>query len=145
MYGSITQILITAFVEQNVFPKNDRWVRTRWMIHGFLMLLVSWFVFPGISSQAATVTFWTMIPAIYYMAGKIPNSTPLGSRYAEACLGFKRFLTVTEIMRLKTTDHPSLPPETISRMLPYAIALGIEQDWQKAIPYFAISLPNPLS
>ena len=143
MHGSIEQILITDFVATNIFQKDDRYIRARWLIHGYLMLLVSWYLLSGVSPMMGTITFWTMVPTIFCMAWQMPNRTSLGSKYVEACLGFKRFLEVTEVMRLQTTDHPKLSPEKFSRMLPYIVALGIEQDWQKAIPYLALSIRIP--
>jgi uncharacterized protein (TIGR04222 family) len=45
--------------------------------------------------------------------------------------GFKWFLEVTEKDRLDFTDAPDKTPALFSKLLPYAIALGVEKQWAK--------------
>lgn len=45
--------------------------------------------------------------------------------------GFKLFLSVTEADRLKFTDAPAKTPELFSKLLPAAVALGVEKEWGK--------------
>lgn len=45
--------------------------------------------------------------------------------------GFKLFLNVVEKDRLKFTDAPEKTPERFNKLLPYAVALGVEQQWAK--------------
>lgn len=45
--------------------------------------------------------------------------------------GFKLYLSVVEKDRLKFTDAPKKTPERFSKLLPYAIALGVEKEWAK--------------
>lgn len=61
--------------------------------------------------------------------------TKIGKLTAESVEGFKWFLTVTEKDRLKQTQSPAVARsngtsvELFEKYLPYAIALGIEKDW----------------
>ncbi|MCC7543408.1 DUF2207 domain-containing protein [bacterium] len=57
------------------------------------------------------------------------NVTPDGYKAWARVEGFKLFLSVTERDRLKFTDAPAKNPEQFSRLLPYAIALGVEKEW----------------
>ena len=43
--------------------------------------------------------------------------------------GFKLFLTVTEADRLKFSDAPDKTPELFNKLLPAAVALGVEKEW----------------
>ncbi len=43
--------------------------------------------------------------------------------------GFKLFLTVTEADRLKSSDAPNKTPELFNKLLPAAVALGVEKEW----------------
>lgn len=45
--------------------------------------------------------------------------------------GFRLYLSVVEKDRLTFTDAPDKTPERFSKLLPYAIALGVEKEWAK--------------
>ncbi len=45
--------------------------------------------------------------------------------------GFKLFLNVVEKDRLAFTDAPEKTPERFNKLLPFAIALGVEKQWAK--------------
>lgn len=45
--------------------------------------------------------------------------------------GFRLYLSVVEKDRLKFSDAPEKTPERFSKLLPYAIALGVEKEWAK--------------
>lgn len=45
--------------------------------------------------------------------------------------GFRLYLSVVEKDRLKFSDAPEKTPERFSKLLPYAIALGVEKQWAK--------------
>lgn len=45
--------------------------------------------------------------------------------------GFKLYLSVAEKDRLNFTDAPERTPERFSKLLPFAVALGVEKEWAK--------------
>lgn len=45
--------------------------------------------------------------------------------------GFKLYLSVAEKDRLNFSDAPEKTPERFNKLLPYAIALGVEKEWAK--------------
>lgn len=45
--------------------------------------------------------------------------------------GLKLYLGVAEKDRLKFTDAPERTPERFNKLLPYAVALGVEKEWAK--------------
>jgi uncharacterized membrane protein len=45
--------------------------------------------------------------------------------------GFKLYLSVAEKDRLNFTDAPDKTPERFNKLLPYAVALGVEKEWAK--------------
>ncbi|MEK7621328.1 MAG: DUF2207 domain-containing protein, partial [Patescibacteria group bacterium] len=57
--------------------------------------------------------------------------TDLGAKEWALVDGFKLYLNVVEKDRLKFTDAPEKTPERFSKLLPYAIALGVEKQWAK--------------
>ena len=57
--------------------------------------------------------------------------TPAGLHRWADIQGFKRYLSMVEKDRLEFTDAPKRTPKLFSAMLPYATALGVEQEWAK--------------
>ena len=57
-------------------------------------------------------------------------------------LGFKMFLTLTATDRLKLMDAPKTSQESFESILPYAIALGVEQEWAKQFESITIQPPR---
>jgi uncharacterized membrane protein len=45
--------------------------------------------------------------------------------------GFKMYLSVTEEQALNMRHQPDITPEVFEEFLPYAIALGVENEWGK--------------
>lgn len=52
-----------------------------------------------------------------------------GKRLYEQTLGFKQYLKIAEIERMKYTTDPAHPTASLDKLLPYAIALGLEDRW----------------
>ena len=59
------------------------------------------------------------------------NITDVGSKEWAKVEGFKLYLGVAEKDRLNFTDAPEKTPELFSKLLPYAVALGVEKQWAK--------------
>jgi len=59
----------------------------------------------------------------------MPARTARGVEVKEHLEGFKRYLTVAEKDRLAFHNAPALAPETFDRLLPYAMAFGVEKAW----------------
>jgi len=59
------------------------------------------------------------------------NMTDEGAKEWAKVEGFKLYLSVVEKDRLKFSDAPEKTPELFNRLLPYAIALGVEKQWAK--------------
>jgi uncharacterized membrane protein len=59
----------------------------------------------------------------------MPSRTPRGTRELEKVLGFREFLSRVEGDRL---ERMVKTPEMFERFLPYAMALGVEDNWARA-------------
>lgn len=64
--------------------------------------------------------------AFYYL---LKRPTKDGREVMDKILGFKMFLGTTERYRLEQLNPPKKTPELFEKMLPYAIALGVENQW----------------
>jgi hypothetical protein len=65
----------------------------------------------------------------FYQFMKAP--TRAGRKLHDAIEGFREFLLMTEQDRMKLLEPPDRTPELINRYLPYALALGLEQEWSE--------------
>lgn len=64
--------------------------------------------------------------------GMLKNKlSPQGFTTLEKILGFREFLDLTEKDKLALLNAPALEPETFEKFLPYAMVLGVEEQWAK--------------
>ena len=70
----------------------------------------------------------TAVPIIGF-GWVMPASTLMGARALEGVLGFEEFLSRVEADRL---DRTIKTPEMFEKYLPYAMALGVENNWVRA-------------
>jgi len=66
---------------------------------------------------------------IYYHLLKAP--TIHGRKVMDEIEGFKMYLEVAEEERLDMLHPPQKTPELFEKYLPYALALGVENDWSE--------------
>lgn len=66
-----------------------------------------------------------------YLIARTSKMTKAGYDMWAQVAGFKLFLSVTETDRLKFSDAPKRNPELFNKLLPSAIALGVEKEWAK--------------
>ena len=57
--------------------------------------------------------------------------TRLGRQLLDQIEGFKEFMTVAEKDRMNMLNPPERTPELFEKYLPYALALGVEQQWSE--------------
>ncbi len=80
---------------------------------------------PGSFFAAAILTGLIIVGFGWFM----PARTILGARALEGVLGFEEFLSRVEADRL---DRTIKTPEMFEKYLPYAMALGVENNWVRA-------------
>ena len=72
--------------------------------------------------------FLIIIGLIFFQLFKV--YTPEGQKIIDQIYGFKMFLEATEVERMKIIGTPpERNPELYEKYLPYAIALGVEEQW----------------
>ena len=89
----------------------------------------------GLGLFAEATSFGTVVVAgllvllnlVFYHLLKAP--TRLGRRAMDAIEGFREYLSVAEQDRMNLLNPPDRTPELFERFLPYALALGVEQQW----------------
>lgn len=95
---------------------------------------------PALTVASAAITYKDSLKVdlsakgYYDVDGNILDNGELTSSGAKQWAlvdGFRLYLSVVEKDRLKFTDAPDKTPERFNRLLPYAIALGVEKQWAK--------------
>ncbi len=84
----------------------------------------------GYATSVATIVFLLLAGLInyaFYHLLKAP--TRAGRTLLDAVEGFRIFLAATEEDRMNMLNPPERTPELFERYLPYALALGLEQQW----------------
>ena len=121
---------------------------TRWrdgrtlsaILHGALSLplFILWALFAvfmvfGSGPWAGTaILYAALLNLIFYHL--IPAPTPLGRKVMDEIEGFRHYLSVAEEDRLNLyvpEEAPEKTPELFEQFLPYALALGCEQQWSQ--------------
>lgn len=73
------------------------------------------------------------VPALvllfYYL---LPRPTERGRRLLDQIEGLKMFIETAEQRRLEKTAGPDMSVSLFEKLLPYAVALGLEKNWTKA-------------
>jgi hypothetical protein len=74
-----------------------------------------------VATQATNLVFYHLLKA----------PTLLGRRLMDRVEGFKEYLSVAEQDRMNMLNPPERTPELFEKFLPYALALGVEQEWSE--------------
>ncbi len=131
-------------VEKKYFLASPQSVRRFWATLGGLLLaapLALWSTwgggFPGESLSLSMLLALTLSGLIVLAFARVmPRKTFRGAQAKLQIRGFQEFLERAEKDRLKR-----LPPDTLHKWLPYAIALGVEEAW--IWNFEGISVANP--
>ncbi|MDR3642822.1 MAG: DUF2207 domain-containing protein [Candidatus Doudnabacteria bacterium] len=129
--AGIRKAVYQSVVDKGYFPNNPNNVRAAYMAGGFAVGFLGFWV------GMATQNFFTIGGAIvsgiiviifgYFM----PKHTVKGAEAKQYILGLKLYLSVAEKDRLKFFNAPAATPERFEKLLPYAIVLGVENEWAK--------------
>jgi hypothetical protein len=135
--------------------KNDFWLELRkikksiysnLILHGYLssdptnirggytaagaaLIFVSfWLGAVGLSFTLALIVSGVIVLSFGYI---MPAKTVKGTETTELILGLKEYLSVAEKDRIKFFNAPEKTPERFEKLLPYAMVLGVENEWAK--------------
>ncbi len=129
VFAPIRDAIYRAMVEDRYFPRSPFWIRQGWGWAGVALLAVAvvlfieldrfgrlgWPLPAGVASSGLVVLAF---------AHAMPRRTWRGVRLLIHLRGFQEFLERAERDRLER-----LPADTLHRWLPWAIALGVAEQW----------------
>ena len=118
-----------AVVLKGHFTENPKTVKALYI--GIASFLAFGSIFIGSATQNVYIFIGILISAAiigifgYFM----PRHTIKGAQAKQYILGLKLYLSVAEKDRLKFFNSPEKSPQLFEKLLPYAIALGVDQEW----------------
>ncbi|HZN49665.1 MAG TPA: DUF2207 domain-containing protein [Methylomirabilota bacterium] len=130
VFPPIRDELYRLMVEDGLFPASPGRVRTGWMTAGLLTaiggLLLPTFGPSWLGMYEPWLRIGGIVSGIIFIAWGwvMPRKTRAGVQMATKVRGFQEFLERAEKDRLER-----LPPDTLHRWLPWAIALGVTERW----------------
>lgn len=121
--GEVEDILYKDMVKEGFFPKNPKVIRTTYTVLGIFAL----------------VSFNLVLAFISFFIGRImPRKTLFGAEQAQVAMGVKNFLTSQERQLEFQADKQMF----FEKLLPYAVAFGVEKIWAKRFEQFGLKEPS---
>ncbi|MGE5392570.1 MAG: DUF2207 domain-containing protein [Candidatus Saccharibacteria bacterium] len=117
-------------VADGYFPSNPDKVKRNYMLGGIAVLLLTAWLHGSLSVY--TVLSLILTGGIVLFFGFfMPTRTMKGADTRQLCLGLKEYLSVAEKDRLEFHNDPDKNPKVFEELLPYAIALGVTDQWAR--------------
>ena len=108
-------------------------------VGGLLFFMESDGIYCGATDWVIGILFFLNAIACFLLYHVTKSYTEEGFKVKAHIEGFKLYLNVAEVERLKYISTPPVrTPELYEKYLPYAMALGVEEQWSKSFtPVFA--------
>jgi hypothetical protein len=122
--------VLASLIAKKLYRLQPDIGRTLILVGGGLLLIVIAFLAQFLDLKLAesavvyAVSFAAAAGVVYWMGTRISWRSRAGQLALREVLGLQEFLQRVEKARLR-----QLPPETLEKMLPYAMALGVEGHW----------------
>jgi uncharacterized membrane protein len=98
------------------------------LLISIITLLVVW-TDPTVEISWLSTLLFVVISVVYLIEIVMPTSE--GAKVASELKGFRMYLKTAEEHRLNILNPPNKTPELFEKLLPYAIALGVSNQWCK--------------
>jgi len=133
--------LYSDLVEKKYFLRSPEKLRNVYITAGILTIIFGSMLtaFLITSLTVKMIIAWMLTGLPFFIFGRVmPAKTKVGASAYIDVLGFQEFLNRAEKDRLERMDDKNL----FSKFLPYAIALGVEDNWAKAFEGIYQETPN---
>jgi uncharacterized membrane protein YgcG len=125
--------IFDALMNKNLFSSNPESTRTAYVGAGIvigIIGLVLIFFLAALGKVAWGIGFLLAGILCVAFAKAMPAKTATGSKMLRQCLGFQRFVELAEKDRIKVLADKD--PTIFGRLLPYAMVLGVADQWADA-------------
>lgn len=137
----IREAMMDSLVDNGIYVSRPDRTRALWLVAGFVLGILL-FGFLGFAGAAPLALFvvppLSALPVILF-GWFMPRRTVKGTRTIERLRGFREFLERVDGDRLRRMN---VDPGAFERMLPYAMAFGVERKWAEAFEGLAQQPPQ---
>jgi uncharacterized membrane protein YgcG len=142
VFAPLRDAIYRSMVAHRLFPRSPFWVRQGWGALGFLLILVGGALFvrlDGFNGLGWPVAVGVAVSGLIVLGigQAMPRRTWRGVRLLGHVRGFQEFLERAEKDRLER-----LPPDTLHRWLPWAVALGVSAQWIRRFDGLRVQAPS---
>jgi uncharacterized membrane protein YgcG len=121
--------IYNSLVEKHLFNSNPESTRTAYVGTGIVLIVLGVIgFFVGLAAWGIGLLIVGVLCAVFARA--MPSKTATGSKYLRQCLSFKRYVELAEKERIKVLADKD--PTIFGRLLPYAMVLGVADQWADA-------------
>ena len=109
-------------------------------------MLVSSLVALRVASGPTVLVFGTIaleLVSIVVFAIIMKRPTPVGRRLLDEMSGFREYLEVAEKDEMNLRNPPHRTPQLFEQYLPFALAMGVEQQWAERFTEVFAGLQGP--
>lgn len=130
-YERIQSQLFWGLTKRGYFHRNPRTVRSAYIGGGVGLVVAG--VILGILTNSTIFGFGIGLCGLVLIifATGMPQRTLKGAETKVAIAGLKLYLNRAEKKQLEFLNAPEKKPATFEKLLPYAMALGVEEAWAK--------------
>ena len=138
----IREAMMDSLVENGIYDSRPDRTRVLWVVASAMFGVVLFFGL-GLFTQTAPLALLIVPPLsalpILVVGWLMPRRTVKGTRTIERLHGFREFLERVDGDRLR---RMKVDPSAFERILPYAMALGVEKKWAAAFDGLAQEPPH---
>ncbi len=129
----IRDAIYQSLTEKKLFDRNPDTTRKLYFGAGIALLVLAFFGFVvGVNLGHVSWGMGLALSGVIVLlsARAMPAKTAAGSKALRDCLGFKRFVELAEKDRIRVLAQND--PTIFGRLLPYAMVLGVADQWADA-------------
>ena len=119
-----------SLLDKHLFRSHPESTRTSFVGGGIALGVLGFALVFMLGSLAWAIGFVVAGVLVAFFARAMPSKTATGSKMLRQCLGFQRYVALAEKERIKVLADKD--PTIFGRMLPYAMVLGVADQWADA-------------
>lgn len=128
-FNTATNKTYKDLITKGYFPRNPKLMKGGFLVLGIIVAFLGTSflgtIFGGLGAVASIVSGLIIIVFSFIMSSR----TKKGVLAREHILGLKVYLNVAEKDRINFHNAPEKKPEIFEKLLPFAMALGVEKAW----------------
>ncbi len=140
---AIKKAVTASVIEKGYYLVDPMKVRGKYIGIGVACFVLIWlFGMIGILNAVVVISIILSGGIIILFGYFMPTVTKAGAIAREQIKGLKQYITVAEKDRINFHNAPEKNPELFEKLLPYAVVLGVENQWAKQFESIYMTPPS---